>query len=63
MDAHHAQPHYAPSSVGGLMDPAFLRSAVMDANGDRRDDAASPQTLRLRWRGALHAIAVAFRRH
>lgn len=27
------QPHYAPASVGALMDPAFLRGARHDADG------------------------------
>jgi hypothetical protein len=63
MNAHHAQPHYAPTSVGALMDPAFLRNAVMEANGDRREEAATLATWRWRWRGAVHAFATAFRRH
>jgi hypothetical protein len=66
MNAHHAQPYYAPSSVGALMDPAFLRHAVMEANGDRHEETVALATLRWRWRGAihaLHAIAAAFQRH
>lgn len=63
MHAHQAQPHYAPSSVGALMDPAFLRAAVNDANGDRRAESTPSPTLRLRWRAAMHAVAAALRRH
>ena len=63
MYEHHMQPRYAPTSVGALMDPAFLRHAVMDANGDRRDETATLATLRWRWRGAIHAMAAAFARH
>ena len=63
MHAHQDQPHYAPASVGALMDTAFLRGAVIDANGDRRAETTSSLTLRLRWRGAMHAVAAVFRRH
>ena len=63
MHAHQDQPHYAPASVGALMDTAFLRGAVIDANGDRPAERTSSATLRLRWRIAMHALAAAFRRH
>jgi hypothetical protein len=63
MHTHQAQPHYAPSSVGALMDPAFLRRAVTDMNGEDHDTKVAASTLRLRWQLALHAIAAAFRRH
>jgi len=63
MHAHQDQPHYTPASVGALMDPGFLRGAVIDANGDRRAENTSSTTLWLRWRVAMHAVAVVFRRH
>lgn len=62
MHPHQAQPHYAPASVGGLMDPAFLRDAMIDAHGDRRVAPASLATLLLRWRTAMHTITVSFQR-
>ena len=48
MHAHQDQPHYAPASVGALMDPAFLRGAVIDANGDRRAETTPSAVLWLR---------------
>jgi hypothetical protein len=63
MHSHQTQPHYAPSSVGALMDPGFLRNAVIDANGDRRPENASPVTLSQCWRVATHVVADVFRRH
>ena len=63
MYEHHMQPHYAPSSVGALMDPGFLRRAAMEANGDRREEGPSLAILRWRWRDAIHAITAAFARH
>lgn len=62
MHPHQAQPHYAPASVGGLMDPAFLRDAMIDAYGDRRAVPTSPTTLLLRWRAVMHTITVSFQR-
>jgi hypothetical protein len=62
MHAHQVQPHYAPSSVGALMDPAFLRDAVLDANGDRRAESTVSPSLRRRWQLAIAAIAAALRR-
>jgi hypothetical protein len=44
------------------MDPAFLRDAMIDANGDRRVAPPSLTTLLLRWRTAMHTIAVSFQR-
>jgi len=52
-----------PWSVGALMDPVFLRNAMLDANGNRRDEAETLATSRWRWRGTIRAIAAAFRRH
>jgi len=63
MHAHQDQPHYAPASVGALMDTSFLRGAVIDANGDRRAEATPSATLRLRWRAAMDAVAAVFKRH
>ena len=62
MYTHPTQPHYTPSSVGALMDPGFLRGAVIEANGEHRVESNSP-TLRLRLQMAMHAVAVALRRH
>jgi hypothetical protein len=45
------------------MDPAFLRAAVNDANSDRRAENTSSATVWLRWRIAIHAVAVVFGRH
>jgi len=43
----HASGRYTPTSVGALMDPAFLRRAVMDygdpAGNDTRASALSPR--------------------
>jgi hypothetical protein len=63
MHAHPTQPHYAPASVGALMDPEFLRGAVIDANGDRHAEGRAPVPLRLRWQVVVHAVAAVFRRH
>jgi hypothetical protein len=63
MHAHKGHAHYAPSLVGALIDPAFVRGAAMDANEERRAERTRPPSLRLRWAGAIHAIAVALRRH
>ena len=63
MRAHQTQPHYAPASVGALMDPGFLRGAVIDANGDRRAERSTPVPLRRRWQLVVHAVAAIFRRH
>ncbi len=62
MHAHPTQPHYAPASVGGLMDPAFLRWTVIDAEGGRRAGSTSP-AMRPRWRTVMHAVTAIFRRH
>jgi hypothetical protein len=63
MRADKGQPHFAPTSVGVLVDPAFLRSAMIDANGDRHAETVSRPTLHLRWKDTMHAIAAALRRH
>jgi len=56
------EPHYTPSSVGALMDPGFLRNAVIDAQGEHRA-ANAASTLRLRLQSAMHVVAAALRRH
>jgi hypothetical protein len=64
MDAHKGQAHYPPSSVGALIDPAFVRGAAMDANEERRAEAAfRASSFRLRWASAIRALAGALRRH
>jgi hypothetical protein len=63
MHVHRAQLHYTPALVGALMDPAFLRDAVTDANGERHVKGVSSISLRLRWRVAMHSVAAVFRRH
>ena len=63
MHAHQAEPHYAPASVGALMDPVFLRGAVIDANGGRRDERDPSLALQQRLRVAMQAVAAVFRRH
>jgi hypothetical protein len=45
------------------MDPAFLRGAMIDANGDHRAENTSSAALWLHWRAAMHAVAAVFRRH
>lgn len=70
MRADSYQPHYAPSSVGGLMDPAFLRSARLDADGGPRNlETIEVQTqglwepLRARLRSAVQHAKDQFRPH
>ncbi|HEV7575829.1 MAG TPA: hypothetical protein VGO85_07280, partial [Caldimonas sp.] len=62
MHAPRAQPRYAPTSVGALMDTTFLRAAMGDANGDRRVEPAPSPTLRRRWSHALRWVAIALKR-
>ena len=57
MHAGQAPLHYAPVSVGALMDPAFLRDAVHDAEGEHHAALGTRRGLS-RWRTALRrAIA------
>ncbi len=67
MRADSSQPYYAPCSVGGLMEPAFLRSARLDADGGPRDAGASTRALwrplRARLRSALQLAVAAIRLH
>jgi hypothetical protein len=63
MDAYKGQAHHPLSSVGALIDPEFVHGAAMDANDERRTERSPfPSSFRLRWAGALRAIAVALRR-
>jgi hypothetical protein len=62
MDSRTEQPHYAPASVGVLVDPEFLRDAVLDANGGRRAAVETRFDLRLRCRQAIDAIKVSLQR-
>lgn len=57
MSANHTQPHYAPASVGGLMDPAFLRGAMGDADAHHHPMAADPSARWSRLRQAVLAAA------
>jgi hypothetical protein len=41
MHAGQTPLHYAPASVGCLMYPAFLRGAVLDAEGELHVDAGT----------------------
>jgi len=53
MHAGQIHVHYAPSSVGALMDPMFLRAAMCDADGIRREEAASTKLKWLKWKAAI----------
>lgn len=53
MHADRGQVHYAPSSVGALMDPTFLRNAVCDADGIRRSET---ETLGHAWSKMKDAV-------
>lgn len=63
MHANQTHPHYAPSWVGGLMDPVFLRHAVHDAKGECHADSRAPPPTRAVWQAALRRVAALFRRH
>jgi len=58
MHAGQAPLHYAPSSVGALMDPVFLRGAVLDADGDRHDGLSRWPPMPPRLRAALRVVRV-----
>ena len=47
------QPHYAPTSVGALMDPLFLRRAVDDASAQGFPQDPASRLPPARWRAAL----------
>ena len=59
MHAHQSQPHYTPTSVGGLMDPVFLRGAVSDANGVQPVARTSLRSGLQRWHVTIRCIAAA----
>jgi len=64
MHAGQVPLHYAPVSVGALMDPAFLRDAVHDAEGEQHHGSAPTRWRPMpRWRVAVErAIARILRR-
>ena len=61
MHVPRGQPHYAPASVGVLIEPEFLRGTMIDANGERRLESAAPAP-KSRWKEAMQAISAVFRR-
>jgi len=56
------QPHYTPSSVGALMDPAFLRRAVRDAQASGHAAVPPVKPAATRWQRAMRAVAAFFAR-
>lgn len=66
MHAGQVPLHYTPSSVGALMDPAFLRVAVLDAGGEPHASFSAwppmPPRLRAAWR-AIQSTLARLRRH
>ena len=58
MHTQQSSLHYAPVSVGGLMDPDFLREAVQDAEGRHRSVSSAG-----RWRAAVLATTRAWLSH
>jgi len=62
MQTQQTHVHYAPSSVGALMDPAFLREAVLDAeSAGRHEQATAGRSIRARCGAALHAASLFIR--
>ena len=58
MQVPQSHVHYAPSSVGALMDPGFLRGAVLDAESESHHwESATSQGLSARFCAVLR-IAV-----
>ncbi|CAN5299125.1 hypothetical protein BH11PSE9_BH11PSE9_15310 [soil metagenome] len=53
MYSQHSHPHYAPSSVGALMDPAFLRRAIDDAEAHGHAQQALAPAPKAAWRCAM----------
>ena len=53
MHSPHSHPHYAPSSVGALMDPGFLRRAVDDAESQGHAQQAWIPAPKFAWRSAI----------
>jgi hypothetical protein len=60
MQVPHTHTHYALSSVGALMDPGFLRGAVLDAESEHHHDraAASSSILACLRRGLRTAASI-----
>ena len=48
--------HYTPTSVGALMDPAFLRGAVLDADGEHHGSSSRWPPMPPRLRAALRVM-------
>ncbi len=63
MRADANQPHYAPASVGGLMDPAFLRIARHDADGASAVVEPQAPALWQRLQGVVQTVVAAIRHH
>ena len=55
MHESQARIHYAPVSVGALIDTGLLRRAIRDAEGGQPDDEVVPAARRP-WRIALRAL-------
>jgi hypothetical protein len=55
MHESQARIHYAPASVGALIDTALLRRAIRDAEGANPVDAFAPVSRRP-WRSAMRAF-------
>lgn len=62
MHANQTHLRYAPSWVGGLMDPGFLRHAVHDAEGEHDAEDHTPPSTWLAWKRAADSVAAFFRR-
>ena len=63
MHADEARLHYAPTSVGALMDPTFLRDAVRDAEGGYRAVMAPSRALFARSIQAMRRFRLRMRAH
>ena len=57
MHASQAPLHYAPASVGALMDPEFLRGAVSDADGRHPSTVSSWPRMPAWLRAAAQIVA------
>lgn len=62
MPMRHTHVHYAPSSIGALMDPGFLRGAVLDAESvSHHEEVAANRTIRAGCRAALRIASSVLR--